>query len=254
MSANALSIRLSRARARRREGLSLAWQILNLAGVGPHPRFAGVRLSAPDEVTGRIVIDQVSRGEYRWPGVTPEAGWRVVDVGANIGVFSLWAERLGATVVAFEPAPLTYHALTVNVAGKRVETVQAAVVGSGRTEVRLYLSEGSSTRHSMVGRELDSGLPLTEFVDVPAVGLEDAVAAGCDLLKLDCEGAEFECVLGARDETLRAAKRLIIEFHRAAGDPGQLMDRLRDAGMSPRLLSDSGAVGLLAASVARPST
>lgn len=252
MSADSPSGRLSRALSRRREGLSLVWQALNVAGVKPHPRFAGVRLDAPDEVTGRIVVDQVSRGEYRWPGLTPEAGWRVVDLGANIGVFSLWAERRGATVVAFEPAPLTYQALTANVAGKRVETVHAAVVGSGHSTVRLYLSEGSSTRHSVVGRELDSGLSLTEFVDVPAIGIEDAVGAGCDLLKMDCEGAEFECVLGARDETLRAAKRLIIEFHRAAGDPGVLMDRLRDAGMSPRLLSDSGTVGLLAAGVALP--
>lgn len=254
MSVDAFSIRVSRALARRREGLSFVWQALNLAGVKPHPRFAGVRLSAPDEATGRIVIDQVSRGEYRWPGMTPEAGWRVVDVGANIGVFALWAERLGATVVAFEPAPLTYQALTANVAGKRVETVHAAVVGSERSAVRLYLSKGSSTRHSIVGQELDSGLSLTEFVDVPAVTLEDAVGAGCDLLKLDCEGAEFECVLGAGDETLRAAKRLIIEFHRAAGDPELLMDRLRDAEMSPWLLSDSGTVGLLAASVALPGT
>src|SRR5438874_2374910 len=160
MSVGAPSARLSRALGRRREGLSLVWQALNFAGLKPHPRFAGVRLSAPDEVTGRIVIDQVSRGEYRWPGVTPEPGWRVVDVGANIGVFSLWAERRGASVVAFEPAPLTYQALTANVAGKRVETVHAAVVGSERSAVRLYLSKGSSTRHSMVGRELDSGLSL----------------------------------------------------------------------------------------------
>jgi 2-polyprenyl-3-methyl-5-hydroxy-6-metoxy-1,4-benzoquinol methylase len=32
-------------------------------------------------------------------------GWTVIDIGANIGVFSLYAARAGATVIAYDPLP-----------------------------------------------------------------------------------------------------------------------------------------------------
>jgi FkbM family methyltransferase len=32
-------------------------------------------------------------------------GWTVIDIGANIGVFSLYAARAGATIIAYDPLP-----------------------------------------------------------------------------------------------------------------------------------------------------
>jgi FkbM family methyltransferase len=186
-------------------------------------------------------------GEYRWPGLTPEAGWRVVDVGANIGVFSLWAERLGADVTAFEPEPRTFASLVANVAGRRISPRQAALVGQAVPAVRLYLSEVDSTRNTLVGKEVESGEPLRDFVDVPTVTLADVVGSGCDLLKLDCEGAEFEALLGADDATLLSAPRIIVEFHRFAGSPELIVGRLEAVGMTVSLLAETDSVGLLGA-------
>jgi FkbM family methyltransferase len=216
-------------------------------GLGVRPRFAGVSLSAPDADTAWLVALQIAVGEYRWPGLTPEAGWRVVDVGANIGVFSLWAERLGADVTAFEPEPRTFASLVANVAGRRISPRQAALVGQAVPAVRLYLSEVDSTRNTLVGKEVESGEPLRDFVDVPTVTLADVVGSGCDLLKLDCEGAEFEALLGADDATLLSAPRIIVEFHRFAGSPELIVGRLEAVGMTVSLLAETDSVGLLGA-------
>lgn len=241
------SSRLIRSFRRSREGLSLAAHVAHKLGLGVRPRFAGVSLSAPDADTAWLVALQIAVGEYRWPGLTPEAGWRVVDVGANIGVFSLWAERLGADVTAFEPEPRTFASLVANVAGRRISPRQAALVGQAVPAVRLYLSEVDSTRNTLVGKEVESGEPLRDFVDVPTVTLADVVGSGCDLLKLDCEGAEFEALLGADDATLLSAPRIIVEFHRFAGSPELIVGRLEAVGMTVSLLAETDSVGLLGA-------
>ena len=164
---------------------------------------------------------------------------------------SLWAERLGADVTAYEPEPRTFASLVANVAGRRISPRQAALVGEVAPTVRLYLSGLDSTRNTVAGKEIESGEPLRDFVDVPTVTLADVVGSGCDLLKLDCEGAEFEALLGADDDTLRRAQRIILEFHRIAGSAEVIVDRLEAAGMTVTLLEEIESVGLIGAR--RPS-
>ncbi len=244
--------KLSHALALRREGLSFSSQFARRLGLSVRPRFCGVLLDAPDATTAWTVAWQIAIGDYRWPGLTPEPGWRVVDVGANIGAFSLWAERLGAHVIAVEPEPKTYSSLVTNVAGRRVSPRQAALVGEPAPAVRLYLSGVRSTRHTLLAKEIESGAPLREFIDVPTVTLADVVGQGCDLLKLDCEGAEFEALLHADDETLRRAQRLVVEYHRIGGEPEEIVDRLKAAGLDVNVLWDSEAVGAIGALLPSP--
>jgi FkbM family methyltransferase len=241
--------KLARALNRQREGLSFGSQLAHRVGLDVTPRFAGVALSAPDETTAWTVAMQIAGGEYRWPGLMPERGWSVVDVGANIGVFALWAERRGAHVTAYEPEPRTFASLISNVAGRRVVARQAALVGEAVPSVRLYLSDVRSTRHTVLAKEIESAEPMEDFVDVPTVTLADVVEDGCDLLNLDCEGAEFDALLRADDETLRRAQRLFVEYHRIGGSPEVIVDRLEAAGMEVEVVWTSEMVGMLGARV-----
>jgi FkbM family methyltransferase len=237
---------------RSREGLSFFSQLARKLGLDVRPRFAGVSLSAPDATTAWTVVLQIAEGEYRWPGLMPEPGWHVVDVGANIGVFALWAERLGAHVTAYEPEPNTFASLVTNVAGRRISPRQAALVGEAAPSARLYLSGVRSTRHTLLAKEIESSAPLRDFVDVPTVTLADVVGDGCDLLNLDCEGAEFEALLRTEDQTLRRAKRLFVEWHRIGGEPEVIVDRLEAAGMDVEVVWTSDAVGMLGARLTSP--
>jgi FkbM family methyltransferase len=238
---------------RSREGLSPASQIAHRFGrTNGAPRFAGVSLSAPDQVAAWDISRQIASGEYSFPGLVPQGGELVIDIGANIGVFALWASRKGALVTCYEPGPDTFDCLVRNTVGRSINVIHAAVVGRSNPEgkVRLYLHEERSTRNTLLGHEIGSGQELTSYVDVPAISIEEVLADACDLLKVDCEGAEFEIFGNTDGDTLRQARRIVMEFHRTAGDPELLLQRLSDSGFHAQILEGadpSDAFGVIGA-------
>jgi FkbM family methyltransferase len=238
---------------RSREGLSPVSQVADRLGrTNRAPRFAGVPLSAPDRVAAWDISRQIADGEYSFPGLVPQKGEHVIDIGANIGVFALWASKKGASVTCYEPGPETFECLVLNAAGRPIKVMHAAVVGHSNPEgrVRLYLHEERSTRNTLLGREIGSGQELTSHVDVPAISIEEVLADACDLLKVDCEGAEFDIFDGIDAAVLRQARRIILEFHRTAGDPELLLQRFADSGFHAQILEGadpSDAFGVIGA-------
>jgi FkbM family methyltransferase len=153
-------------------------------------------------------------------------------------------------VLAFEPDPETFACLTSNTAEKSVTPVHAAVVGSPRATAKLYRSSILSTRNTLTGHEILSGEEIYDSVDVPTITLDDVLAVPCDLLKVDCEGAEFEMLSAVSDQALSRARRIILEFHRTAGDPETLIRRLGSAGFDTTILvgaSPHEPIGLIGA-------
>lgn len=224
---------------RARNGLSPSTQIaVKLGRTERPPRFAGVSVRGPDRVAVWDIAFQIADGEYDFPGLRPEAGDRVVDIGANVGVFALWASHLGASVTAYEPGPETYQFLASNVQGRDVRPVHAAVVGDGVEEdtVTLYLHGDRSTRNTLVGHEIGTGQPLSDHAEVPAARISDVLNAPCDLLKIDCEGGEFGILRGASPDTLRQTRRVVLEFHRSVGDPDELLGAFTRAGFDISIL------------------
>lgn len=190
-------------------------------------RLRGVRLQGPVARHVAIAAVEVAAGEYAAPGFGLGPGDRVVDAGANVGAFAVLAARCGASVTAYEPHPGTFAALERNVAGLDVTCVRAALVGQvpDGGQVLLDTREGADTHYRIGG----SGVP------VPAVSLTDAIGEGCDLLKLDCEGAEFDLFDGTADAVLCRARRIACETHAWAGAPDVVGDRL--AGLGYRVLA-----------------
>lgn len=239
-------------RSRSKEGLSPASQLRRLVGGAAMPRFAGVSLAAPDLTSAWAITAQIADGEYNYAGFVPRDGWKVLDIGANIGVFSLWAQKKGAVVTSYEPGISTYDCLKRNCAGRAIATHHAAVVGEPRPggRVDLYVHDERSTRNTLVGHEIGTGRPLSEKVSVPAVPIADVMSEPVDLLKVDVEGAEFEVFEHATDEQLRRAERIVLEFHRSVGSPTVLLERLEACGFSAQILdgdSDNASFGVIGA-------
>jgi hypothetical protein len=120
-------------------------------------RFKGVWLEAPD--TG-VVWDTLSAiccdGEYDYPGLIPQHGWQIIDIGANIGIFAMLAASRGAYVRSYEPHPESFRCLQVNTAKWRVDCHCAAVVGRPVDTVELFVHPERSTRHSLLDREIST--------------------------------------------------------------------------------------------------
>lgn len=228
---------------RSRGGLSLVSSVLARAGTDRYLQFAGTRVQYLDSVSAWGVARQIADGEYEHEGFAPRRGETVVDIGANIGLYALWASRHGGIVRAYEPAPRTFACLSQNCRGRQIEAYHAAVVGrpADGGEVTLWLHEQRSSRNTLLGREIGVGDPLRNAVQVPAISLEEVLSSDCDLLKVDCEGGEFDIVLNSQLETLRKPKRIILEFHRVAGSPDALVDRLRAADLAVEMLNDDPA-------------
>lgn len=157
----------------------------------------------------------------------PLAGAVVYDVGANIGVFSLFFSRqVGASgqVVAFEPAAANFAKLMRNLRLNRVSNVLPMALGLGAAAATCaaYAIGGSGGTMTM----MQSESPDPRYVRAGTMRVEplDAVAAEHalpkpDFIKLDVEGAELDVIEGARGVLRSSRPRLFIELHgHGAGD------------------------------------
>jgi FkbM family methyltransferase len=118
-----------------------------------------------------------------------------IDVGAHVGFWTLdMAERF-QQVFAFEPAPDTFECLCKNMAGfPHVATARAAI---GNVSGKCTLVD--DPERLKAGKTGNTG---SRFVqpgdDVVMLALDDLNFTGCDLLKIDVEGFEFQVLAGAK--------------------------------------------------------
>jgi FkbM family methyltransferase len=181
----------------------------------------------------------------RWVEERLRPGDVVVDVGANMGYFSLLAaQRVGASgrVVAIEPAPPTFAKLTANLAlnpGAAVRPVRAAV-GARREAVPFYRASWNDAESSTVAR--GGSEPAWEVQAFPLARLlSDDEIARTRLVKVDIEGGEWDAVRGLAPDLDRfpRALELAIEVHpdRGAGrDAATLAELLAPYGFTPAWL------------------
>jgi FkbM family methyltransferase len=148
------------------------------------------------------------------------------------------AASRGARVTSYEPNPEAFAHLVHNTRSWGVDCRQAAVVGSPQESATLYLHPSRDARSSLFPREIGkAATPLTDGVEVPTVTVDHALAEPCDLLKIDCEGGEFD-IFANGTEALGNAKRIIGEVHQLVGDPQQALADLDAAGFEASLHGD----------------
>jgi FkbM family methyltransferase len=153
-------------------------------------------------------------------GLPIEANDVVVDIGANIGIVTLFAAlRTKNEVYAFEPSPENCKFINRNILKNDLRNVKINNVAVGdRTEehTRLYL--GDSVGHSILEAELLASECSTDnYIDIPSVTLpyiiDKIVANEIDFLKIDCEGCEGLIFMSTPIEYLRRIGKIVVEFH-----------------------------------------
>lgn len=137
-------------------------------------------------------------------------GMVVLDIGANVGFYTLLAARaVGDTgaVYAFEPHPRTCASLRANVERNGFENVEVieAAVSERPTTLQLYMSETAT--HSGLHRTMADRDPTA--VDVPAMAIDDLELPRVDLIKMDIEGEEPAALRGL-SRTLDRSPRVAI--------------------------------------------
>ncbi len=206
-------------------------------------------------------------GSYLRHGVTLSDGACIVDVGANIGLFSLFASQAcrDPRIYAFEPIPATFACLSRNAAlhglharvyeyglasEERVDTFSFypnVSIISGRfgnladekQMVRAFLLKQQEADGvadvAMLDELLDERLQRQE-VTCRLRPLSDVLAeegiGTVDLLKIDVEKSELDVLSGIRDEHWPRIRQVIAEVHGAEGRLDAVVGLLRSKGFT----------------------
>lgn len=164
----------------------------------------------------------------------------VVDVGANVGIFSIYAaQRLvpQGRVLSLEPNPRCIEVLKRNLAANHIGSVEvrAGALGARGGMVQLHIdvrdSGGSTIYGSRNGPAFE--VPLLSPVELLSW------APRIDLLKLDCEGGEHPLICATSSEDWRNVQSVVAEYHLhfgtgypSDGDASLLAERLRGFGFT----------------------
>lgn len=161
--------------------------------------------------TDRTAVQEVWGDDtYR---LTPAdvTGRVVVDVGANVGAFSVLAARMGAASVhAYEPHPESHAVLLRNLdrnAVTRLVTAhRCAVLDRTRVVELIGAGGGAHVGGAGDGHQVDA-VGLNDVIDLAAPG------GRVGYLKVDCEGAEYEQFAGIDGDHLARVDQIAMEWH-----------------------------------------
>jgi FkbM family methyltransferase len=137
-------------------------------------------------------------------------GRLVLDIGANIGNHSLaFAERAGK-VLSFEPHPITFRLLDMNLGG--VANAEAINLGASnqRKRVRAISPRANFGASAITERRVDGDELVFEFDVAPLDSIELVRRQKVALIKLDVEGHELQVLEGASG--LLGSDRPIVVF------------------------------------------
>jgi len=201
-----------------------AWQLATARRRAP--RGSPLSLAIPEVGTCTIragttdhrVFDEVFiRDAYRLSSRSgePRLG-TVVDGGAHIGIFAIRAARVAERVICLEPVAENRRLLEANLrsTGAANVTVLPYALGDCDGEATIHHA-GHQAGHSLFPELSGTANGGGETVPMRRLEtlLDELAIPRVDLLKLDCEGAEYPVLLGADDATLGRIERIRLEFH-----------------------------------------
>ena len=154
----------------------------------------------------------------------------VIDIGAHIGLFALFASQFckQGKIFCFEPIKENYELLVENINYNKIKNIIPFnfAVSKESDSVKIFLNDDYSG-HSMF-------LETNNFVIVKSKSLLDIFSENniqeCNFLKLDCEGAEYDIINSLPSDFLNKIKKSVIEYHLADTHPKlleQLIKKLR---------------------------
>lgn len=153
--------------------------------------------------------------DYDSPAIDWASARTIIDVGANVGASVLWFAMHApqARLIAVEPAPEVFATLDQNVTENglqgRVTAMQVAIEGEGGTR---YMDPHAYSLAARTERVRGAHSAEVEALTLKEL-LERTGVSRVDVLKLDCEGAEYEIILRAGHDVLSRVGAIVGEFH-----------------------------------------
>jgi FkbM family methyltransferase len=216
--------------------------------VWPHWGKGGARMAG----TGRLLHSLMSSTHSK-PPITPVP--QVVDCGANIGLFTLWATAQAdlATVVAVEPMGPQFDCLQRNVELHMLQATvrarQLAVGGQSQesstfvffprmpssSHRAVYAAEKEGQREAMSAHRFDGATSTVCQTTTLSQLMADEGLDRIDLLKVDVEGDELAVLEGLTESDTRRVHQIVMEAHATDGRVERIVHLLEARGFEVRV-------------------
>ena len=188
--------------------------------------------------------------EYEIEDFEINANDTVIDIGAHIGLFSLLVSQLCKTgkILSFEPISENFDLLVSNLKLNHVNNVLPfnLAVSKNLGRLELFLNNDQSA-HSIFSKNLKS--ISVESTSLQKIFDENKISS-CKLLKLDCEGAEYEIIDSLPPECFDKIQNMAIEYHLADTKPElvkNLIAKIKNAGFKIKTRPHYNDMGFLIA-------
>jgi len=174
----------------------------------------------------------------------------IVDIGSHIGTFSLLASQFcnKGKIFSYEPMPDNFECLQSNLKLNEIENIFPfnLAVSSNSSKLDMFFNEDQSG-HSIFYKNnkkiIVNSISLKQIFD-------DNDITSCKLLKLDCEGSEYEIIDAFPLDYFDRIENLVMEYHFADSKPelGQkLITKIKKAGFKIETKNHYNDMGFLIA-------
>jgi FkbM family methyltransferase len=144
------------------------------------------------EFAGERLWNQYGMSEFKFNNASPV----ILDIGANIGEFSIYASnKFNAQVYSFEPDPVAYKCLVANTEYFNAKSINLNIALSNETSKNYFYLATSQADSSLIEPK-----KYSNRIEISTKKLNDILIQmdinSIDLLKMDAEGAEPEVLEG----------------------------------------------------------
>lgn len=169
-------------------------------------------------------------GEYDFliPALQKETAPFVFDVGAHIGVFSIWVHSINpkAKIVSIEASPETFQILSKNIACARSQGRMWEAHHSAAWKSDGSIAFENSHQSTMSHKVSDAG-----SIHVPSISLASVIhqfsgGQKIDVMKIDIEGAEEAFVVSGGPGPFNVVQSVVIELHPKMCDTDKVSETL----------------------------
>jgi len=167
-------------------------------------------------------------------------GMTVVDVGANIGIYTAFMAKIvgeKGRVCAFEPSPQNFKLLKEYNNSANVTLVRAAI-GDTTGQIALYISDKLNVDH----RTYETG-EKRKRIDIQSYRLDDYLQnEKVDFIKMDIQGFEYQALLGMKNILQNNQNiKILMEFWpygliKAGSGPEEVIAFLHQLGFQTELI------------------
>jgi FkbM family methyltransferase len=180
-----------------------------------HLKRSGLRYYVRSFMDAWIIKETCLDGDYDRFSSKVKDGWMVIDIGAGLGDYSIWAasQNPHGKVFAYEPFHQSMALLEKNLKLNAIGNVQVYAEAVSDQAGSLHLEEvGAAVQHTT---SASTGKAVTHEVKAItlATALERLDGRACDLLKIDCEGAEYSILMKADPSCWGQIKQIVLEYH-----------------------------------------